>query len=114
MELKISIIDNKGNVEKTYSTQDFRLTMGVCEDILAIIDIDKMAKVDKLSDEEAEAVFLPMVMKLYGEFRPIIMQVFPDLTEEEYRRADTSEVAGTVWKIVQYTMAQLFTVAEKN
>ena len=114
MELKIDIIDSRGNVEKTYSTQSFRLTMGVCEDILAIVDVDKMARLDKLSDEEAEATFLPMVVKLYGEFRPIMMQVFPELTEDEYRRADTSDVAGSVWKVVQYTMTQLFNVAEKN
>ena len=112
MELKLNVYNDTG-IEKTYVVQDFRLKTGVCEDILEIVEIDKFSNLQNLSDDDALQL-LPMLMKLSRQFKPIMMQVFPELTEEEYRNTDMSEVAGVAWGIIMHTIGSLFNISEKN
>lgn len=112
MELKLNIYNDTG-IEKTYVVQDFRLKTGICEDILEIVEIDKFSNLQNLSDDDALQL-LPMLMKLSRQFKPIMMQVFPELTEEEYRNTDMSEVAGVAWGIIMHTISSLFNISEKN
>ena len=112
MELKLNVY-NGNEIVKTYTVQDFRLKTGVCEDILDIVEIDKFGNLKNLSDEDALQL-LPMMMKFSKQFRSLMMQVFPDLTEEEYDNTDMSEVAGVAWQIVMHTITSLFNISEKN
>lgn len=112
MELKLNIYDNEGIV-KTYTVQDFRLKTGICEDILDIVEIDKFADLQNLSDDDALKL-LPMMMKFSKQFKTIMMQVFPELTEDEYKNTDMSEVAGVAWQVIMYTITALFNISGKN
>lgn len=112
MELKLNIYNDKG-IEKTYVVQDFRLKTGICEDILDIVEIDKFSNLQNLSDDDALQL-LPMLMKLSKQFKPIMMQVFPELTEEEYKNTEMSEVAGVAWGIIMHTISSLFNISTKN
>lgn len=112
MELKLNIYNDTG-IEKTYVLQDFRLKTGVCEDILEIIEIDKLGNLQNMTDEDALQL-IPMLLKFSKQFKPLMMQVFPELTEEEYKNTDMSEVAGVAWQIIMYTVGSLFNISEKN
>lgn len=112
MELKLNIY-NGNEIEKTYITQDFRLSTGVCEDIINVIDIEQFANLNNLSDEDALKL-LPTMMKLAKQFNPIMKQVFPELTDDEYKRTDMSEVSAVAWQVIMYTITQLFNVSSKN
>lgn len=112
MELKLNIY-NGNDIVKTYTVQDFRLKTGVCEDILDIVEIDKFSNLQNLSDDEALQL-IPMLLKFSKQFKPIMLQVFPELTEEEYRNTDMSEVAGVAWGIIMHTISSLFNISEKN
>lgn len=112
MELKLNIYNGK-EIEKTYTAQDFRLTTGVCEDILNVIDIDQFVNLTDLSDEDALKL-LPTMMKLAKQFNPIMKEVFPELTDDEYKRTDMGEVSAVAWQIIMYTIGQLFNVSGKN
>lgn len=112
MELKLNIYKGK-DIEKTYITDDFRVTTGVCEDIMNVIDLEEFMKLDGATEEEA-LKFLPSMIGLSKHFNPIMKQVFPELTDDEYKRTDLSEVSSIAWEIVMYTITQLFNVASKN
>lgn len=112
MELKLNIYNDSG-IEKTYIVQDFRLKTGVCEDILEIVEIDKFSNLQNLSDDDALQL-LPMMIKFSRQFRTIMMQIFPELTEEEYKNTDMSEVAGVAWQVIMYTISSLFNISGKN
>lgn len=116
MELKINIY-NGNEVEKTYVTNDFHLMTGTCEDILSIIDIEKLTGINlDAEDNDSEAIMslMSMVLKLFGQFNPIMKQIFPEMTDDEYRRTDIAEVTAIVWNVIKYTFGQLFRVAGKN
>lgn len=92
MEIKLNIYraDNKAEVEKTYTINGYDLMMGTVDDFVNIIDLEK------LHDNVALA---GMIVSAYKELVPLIMDVFPELTEEEYRRVKTSELIEVIKQI---------------
>lgn len=114
MELKLNIYDGK-KVEKTYTANDFTLMTGVCEDILNIVDIDKLTS-GKLDNTALGIEVVKIVAKSFSKFKPFLQDVFDGLTDEEYRRTSIKEVAAVVFAIVKYTISELYDVGgtEKN
>lgn len=116
MELKLNVYNGK-TIEKTYTSNDFRLMTGTCEDILNLIEIDKLTNLNLANiedDTETMMKFMGMFVGLFKQFNPIMKQIFDGLTDDEYRRTDIKEVAGVAWKVIQYTFAELFNASGKN
>lgn len=111
MELKLNVYNGK-EIEKTYTSNDFALMTGTCEDILKLVDIDKLS--GDLNDESAMMEILKIVMKAFDQFNPMMKQVFDGLTDDEYRRTKIIDVARIVVDVVRYTFAELFNAASKN
>lgn len=112
MELKLNVYKGK-EIEKTYTTDDFRLMTGTCEDLLNIIDMDMFSKLDGMTNDEAIKA-LSMFVGVFKQFKPIMKDIFPDLTDDEYNRTEMKEVSAIAWHVIQYTFGQLFNVASKN
>lgn len=114
MEFKLNIYKGK-DVEKTYTCHDFELRTGMCEDLVDVVDIELMVKAQQGELTDAEAIkIVPMMMKVQKHHKSIMKQVFPQLTDAEYKRTSTKEVNAIVWQIVGYVFKELMMVAEKN
>ena len=112
MELKLNIYNGK-KIEKTYTSRDFDLRTGTCEDILKLVDIDKFS--GGIGDEEAMMEVLKVVVKAFGKFKTLMQEIFEGLTDEEYSNTTIKEVAGVVLKVIMFTISELFNIAnEKN
>lgn len=109
MELSISIFEGEKAI-KTFTNQSYRLRMGTAEEIIKLIDIDE---VDNL-DEGGATEIIKTVVRAFGEFRPMIMDIFPDMTEEDYQKAHVIDVAKVVMDVVKYTFSELFSVAQSS
>lgn len=107
-KLKLNIYNGK-NVVKTYEAEDFTLMTGTCEDIINMVDIDKLTS-GKLDNQALGIEVVKVVAKSFSKFRPFLQDVFEGLTDEEYRRTSIKEVAAVVISIVQYTVGELFNV----
>lgn len=90
IEINIYSENNKNEIEKTYTASGYDLMLGTVEDFMNIIDVDK------LNDKKA---VLQMVMKGYGQLKPLIKDVFPEITEGEYKRIKAKELARTIVQI---------------
>lgn len=108
MELKLNIYKNK-EIVKTYKANDFTLMTGICEDIINMIDVDKMLD-GKLTEQQLGIEIVKIVAKSFSKFRPFLQDVFVGLTEDEYRCTSIKEVANVIIKIVKYTVNELFAV----
>lgn len=108
MKLVLHIYDGK-NIKKTYEANDFTLMTGVCEDIINMVDIDKLTS-GKLDDKTMGIEVIKIVAKSFSKFKPFLQDVFEGLTDDEYRHTSIKEVAGVVVAIVQYTVGELFNV----
>ena len=90
IELNIYSKEDKKKVEKTYKTNGYDLMLGTVEDFMQIIDVDKM------DDKTAVA---KMIIKGYSQIKPLIMDVFPELSEEEFKMVKVTDLVGTIMQI---------------
>lgn len=83
--IKINVYkkDDKNEIEKTYETETYDLMLGTVEDIMNIIDVDKM------NDKMAVA---NMCIKGYSQIKPFIKDVFVGITDEELKRIKVKEL----------------------
>lgn len=109
MELRLNIYDDM-EVVKTYVSQDFELMTGTCEDILNIIDIQKVFELADNGGKELGPYLLKKIVLQYRDFKPILMKEFKGLTEEEYENTRMAEVGGILASIVLYSVMQLFSI----
>ena len=89
MEIKLNIYNGK-EVTKTYTAEGYDLMMGTIEDFMDIIDIEK------LNDTAAVA---KMVMKGYAQIKPLMKDIFPGLTSEEFRGIKLTELVQVIAQI---------------
>lgn len=108
MEFRINVYDGQ-EIVKTFVAKKYNLMMGTAEDILALVDIDKL---DKGADVEME--IFKLIVKSRKTFAKIIHEIFPELTEDEYRCVPVKEVLKVIMQVLTFTMTELSTVSEKN
>lgn len=88
--LNIYSKDDKNKVEKVLQTEGYDLMLGTVEDFMRIIDIDKLG-------DNVEVA--KMIMKGYGQLKPLLCDVFPDVTDDELNRTKVSELIQTFIQI---------------
>lgn len=88
--LNVYEADDKNKVEKTYKTEGYDLMLGTVEEFMRIIDVDKLGD----SVEVAK-----MIVKGYGQIKPLLRDVFPGITDEELNRVKVTELAQTIMQI---------------
>lgn len=88
--LNIYKAENKNQIEKVYTAEGYDLMLGTVEDFMQIIDVDK------LNDNKA---VVQMVMKGYGQIKPFLKDVFPELTDAEFKRIKVSDLVRTITQI---------------
>lgn len=113
MELKLNVYKGK-TVEKTYTAEDYALRTGTCEDILGLVDVDKIDLKNIEDDAAAMVEVVKVVIKAFNSFKPMMMDIFDGLTEDEYRRTNIKDVARVVLNVVKYTFGELFAIASSK
>lgn len=88
-KIKLNIRDakNKSKVAKTLEVEGYDLMMGTVDDFMEIIDLDKIG--------DQKEVLL-MIAKSYKQLKPLLMDIFPDLTDEDYRLISINDLADTI------------------
>lgn len=109
MELKLNIYEGT-EIVKTYVSQDFELMTGTCEDILRIIDTQKVIELAEKSTGELGSYLLKKAILQYDDFRPLVMKAFAGVTEEEYRNTRMAEVGVIIVSIIMYSVQQIFSI----
>jgi hypothetical protein len=122
MELKLNIYEH-GKIIKTYTSNTCVLPLGVCEDVLNIVDVEAlMTNVNEFyknkSNDNSNISLgfhtFGVVQKLLPKLKPLFLDVFEGLTEEELKKASTTEIVDLVIKIVKYTVTGMFNIKSKN
>ena len=104
MELKLNIYNGKV-IEKTYITDTYDLMYGTIEDVLNVIDLDKIDKSVELGK---------MIIRLLPLINPFLKDVLDGLTDEELRRTKVKEVKQIFEKIFSYGFDLLIGVEDDS
>ena len=81
--LNVYSAEDHNKVEKTYTTESYDLMFGTVEDLIQIIDVDKMT--DNIAVTR-------IVVQSFGKLKPFIKDVFTGVTDEELKRIKVKEL----------------------
>lgn len=109
MELKLNVYKS-GKVIKTYRANDFTLTTGLCEDVLNLVDIDKITSYIGNDEQKLGFEIIKIVGKLFPKFKPFLQDIFVGLTDEEFKQTSIKEVGQIIIQIIKYTVSELYSV----
>ena len=104
-ELKLNIYKNQHEIEKTFTASGYDLMLGTCEDVMNIIDIDK------LNDNAAVAM---MVVKGYGMLKPLLKDIFEGLTDEDLKGIKVKELIPLFLDVCHNIVESLGILQEGN
>lgn len=97
MELKLNVYRGK-EIEKTYVTDTYDLLYGTIEDIIDVVDLEKINNAAELGK---------MVIRLLPLVKPFLKEVFDGLTDEELRRTKVKELVPLFITIFEYGFNEL-------
>lgn len=101
MEIKLNIYKKERNekgeriIDKTYTTNTLDILYRPIEDIVSVIDLNN------IKDDMELAKTVVVALK---QVKPILMDVFYGLTEEEIGRTTTNEIVVVVVAIIMETL----------
>lgn len=90
--IQLNIYDqhDKTKVKKTLEVEGYDLMLGTVEDFMDIIDLDK------INDRNEVA---KMAVKGYRQLKPLIMDIFPELTNEDYKLIKVNDLVRLIVQI---------------
>lgn len=103
MELKLNIY-NKRNIEKTYVAETYDLMFGTVEDLIEIIDLDKL---QTGSDVEIIKLVGNVVIHGLDIIKPLLKDIFEGLTDEELKRTKVKEISAVLVNIVKFAVSEI-------
>lgn len=103
MELKLNIY-NKKQIEKTYTAETYDLMFGTVEDLIDIINLDKIQ-----TGSDAEIIKLVGDVAVHGLdiIKPLLKDVFEGLTDEELKHTKVKEIAEVLVDIVKFSVGEI-------
>lgn len=104
MELKLAVYAGR-EVAKTYVADEQDLTVGICEDVLRMVDVDKIPAMD--TDPAALQAVTASIIRAFMGFREVAKRLFDGLTDEEYRQCLPADVGAVMMGIVTYSLTCL-------
>lgn len=81
--LKLNIYKNQKEVEKTLEAESYDLMFGTVEDVMVIFDPDIMTN---------NIAIATTVFKCFDQLKPLIKDIFPDITDEDMKKIKVKEL----------------------
>ena len=103
--ISLKVRASKEAKEKIYTAEGYDLLMGTVEDFIDIIDLDKI-------NDNVEVA--KMVVKGIDQIRPLVKDVFPELTDEEFRRVAVNDLIQTIIEIGRSVLETLNVLASSK
>lgn len=103
MELKLNIY-NKREVVKTYTAETYDLMFGTIEDLINLIDLDKINLDDNTELIKAAG---KIAMQGMDVLKPLLKDIFDGLTDEELRNTHLSELASVLVNVVRFAIDEM-------
>ena len=108
MQLKLNIYKG-GKIEKTYEAGEFDIMFGTVEDLIDLLDMDKLGK------DTTDIEFVTAIVKLISggkdKLKEILKEIFPELTDEELKRVKLKELVPLFMDIVKFSVGEISSVA---
>lgn len=119
MELILNIYKKGGKeIDKTYRANEIDIMFGTVEDIIKLLDFDNLAASFKSNDKSSNIEFVSIIGNLvrgaFSEVKCLIMEIFPELTEDEFKRVKIKELIPLIIDIAKFSVTGLGGINSKK
>lgn len=105
MELKLNIYKSQNEIKKTYTADTYDVMMGTVEDLLNALDLD--ALMGHKGATTAAAAAGKLVANGMDMVKPLLKDIFPDLTDEELRHTKAKEVLSVIVGLTGFSLDEI-------
>lgn len=105
LTLNIYSAEDKNKVEKKYTAESYDLMLGTVEDLMQIIDVDKMTDNVEITK---------MVVSAFGKLKPFIKDIFAGVTDDELKRVKVKELIPTFIQVFKSIVDDLDLIKTGN
>lgn len=113
MELNLNVYKGK-EIEKTYTAETYDLMFGTLEDIINVIDLEKLNSRGKVDDSEFVMSVCGIVTRSFDQIKPLVKDIFPGITDGELRRVKATELARVIIEVLKYSFTQMFSTGNSK
>ena len=100
IELNIYKKENgKKVLDKKFETNDVNIKFGVLEDLMEVLEA--------ITNKSNEKEILEAIFKNLKNIKPLLLDIFDGLTDEDLRKADTNEIVKVVSEIISWAINQI-------
>lgn len=104
MQLNLNIYKGK-TIEKVYTANEFDIMFGTVEDIINLIDTDRLT--GNVSDTDFIAAVAVLVKDGFGQVKTLLKELFPDVTDDELKRVKMKDVISILAKVLKYGFSEM-------
>lgn len=108
--MKLNIYE-KRRIVKTYEADTYDLMFGVLEDVVKVVNLDKLTTG---SDAELIRLVGETVLSSMDSIKELLKDIFEGLTDDEIKHTRVSEIGAVILDVVKYTMQNLKALNSKN
>lgn len=113
MKLTLNIYKNSKEIEKTYTATECDIMFGTCENLINLMDFN-FKNDDDVDNVEFISTVTNLIRGSFVEVKNVLMEVFPDVTDDELKRIKMSELVLLILDIVKFTFGGITKLGKKK
>ena len=104
MHLVLNIYSGK-TVEKVYTADEFDIMFGTVEDLINLVDVDRLS--GNVTDTDFIGAVAVLLKGGFRQVKTLLKELFPDVTDEELKRAKMKEVLAVLVQVLKYGFSEM-------
>lgn len=104
MQLNLNIYRGR-NIEKVYTANEFDIMFGTVEDLIDLIDADRLS--GNVSDTDFIAAVVVLLKGGFDQVKSLLKELFPEVTDDELKRTKMKDVVHILVSVLKYGFAEM-------
>lgn len=104
MELTLNIYKGR-EIEKVYKASEYDIMFGTVEDLINLIDTDKLT--GNVSDTDFISAVVVLLKGGFEQVKSLFKELFPGVTDEELKRVKMKDIAKILISVLKYGFAEM-------
>lgn len=104
MQLNLNIYRGR-NIEKVYTANEFDIMFGTVEDLIDLIDADRLS--GNVSDTDFIAAVVVLLKGGFDQVKSLLKELFPEVTDDELKRTKMKDIVHILVSVLKYGFAEM-------
>lgn len=104
MQLNLNIYKGK-TIEKVHTANEFDIMFGTVEDLINLIDTDRLT--GNVTDTDFIGAVAVLLKGGFGQVKSLLKELFPEVTDEELKRTKMKEVMHILVDVLKYGITEM-------